>query len=353
MLVCLVVYLIYEETRPGRDDCASSNYDGTNCRPNWFSEILTPLEFLSSKLTEVGVYVLAGYLAHAYSRYRTYYWNARAVQDALTNLAFNMSTLCRMNANSNDFEILFERYLTLVHVLCYLGSSEARSTSKLMYEVLPNLESLTGKAKSESSSRKGKKEKDMDVLGLKLLTDEEQTLLTTARNIHNLEPVEVVLSWMATAFDNAVERRAMRESFYMTSEEEWTDPTARSAAQCLSFVKNMEALRTAVAAFKAHDQLPLPLAYAQIAQFIADAISILAPFSVIYSVNTTVVANSGFAEASGSASLWFCLAATVIETYAFQGLVSVANLLSFPLGYATTKTRNGHIQAPELVVSLS
>ena len=124
MLVCLVVYLIYEETRPGRDDCASSNYDGTNCRPNWFSEILTPLEFLSSKLTEVGVYVLAGYLAHAYSRYRTYYWNARAVQDAITNLAFNMSTLCRMNANSNDFEMLPFSFRRVLSALLFFASKD-------------------------------------------------------------------------------------------------------------------------------------------------------------------------------------------------------------------------------------
>lgn len=350
MLVLVIIFFIYEDTRT--DDCATAYLDGTRCRPKWFADILTPLELLSRKITEVGTYVLAGYLAHAYARYRAFYWNARAVQDAITNLALNVSTLCRMNDNSKDFEILFERYLNLVNVLCYVGSSEARSTSKLMYELLPNLESLTGKAESSGSGRKSKdKEKDMDVLGLKLLTEEEKQMLTSAQNIHALEPVEVVLTWMSVAFDNAVERRALRESFYMTSEQEWTEPTARSAAQCLSFVKNLEKLRTAVATFKHHEQFPLPVAYTHLMQFIADVICILAPFSIFYAVNNLIVTNSGFETSKGTGALLLCMVATGVVTYAFQGIMTVAKILSFPLGYATTKIRNAHITAPELVVS--
>jgi hypothetical protein len=342
-----VIFLLYENAQ--KRHCNESNADGLHCRPRWLVEIFYPLDCLNVRLTEIGTFALVCYLAQCYSRYRAFYWNAREIQDAITNLALNVSNLCSMTDASKDFERRFERYLTLVHVLCYIGSSKESSPSKLMYELLPDLDSLASKG-NNSNSRKGK-EKDTDIMGLKLLNDEELKLLKNAQSVEKLEPTDIVLTWMVIAFDRAADSGAFRKSFYATSKEEWTEPSVRSASQCLSFVENTEKLRTAISKMRANLQFPIPLAYAHIMQIFADILCLLAPFSILYNVNTMIIEQSGYETSRGRGALWVCLLATWTITYLFQGIHALAKLFSFPFGYETAQVKpNTRISAPELLV---
>lgn len=295
------------------------DYDDLRCRPTWFDEHVASLSFISRKLEHLGTFVLTFYLGNAYARFNALYWNCRACQGAFNNIAMGIGSALdptNISEDQKQWRQTFERYLNLCHVILYMNVSPYVQ-NKVSMEKL----------------------RDHDCMGVRLLTDEEYTILKFTQNPKSVDmppdgsivlpgsaangPMNTVLVWLCMLFDKG-------SNDVNVFRADISD--VRMLAVCKRFQDNIRNLRGKMAKFGFEKQLPIPLAYAHMMQLLVDVICLLTPFSIMYDINTLVVDKAGYIEHNRWATLPLTMFATAIQVYFYQGLLALSKVFLYPFG---------------------
>lgn len=173
------------------------------------------------------------------------------------------------------------------------------------------------------------------ILGFQLATEEEMATLIKAYQLSGGQPgtagggyggvISTVISWLTILLDEALTKHA---GYF---NEDIGKP--RRTALSMAFQANVERLRSAAAKLGYCNQLPVPLAYTQLMQLCVDTVCLIFPFSMVYEVNTEIIASSGF----NSTKLWgqtfvFVVFTTFLFAFIYQGLMCIAKCMTNPAG---------------------
>jgi len=313
-----------------------SEQDDLKCRPGWFNEQFVAVSKCYKDVAKLGKLVLTMFVGLAYRRYVQFYWGSRKVQGAINNMALILGSVCDYE-NKSELSIKLqqdlERYLVLVHVLMYMNISPYIG-EKLS---IPDL---------------GKRVMGID----KLLTEEEMNIMMyVVKPGHGTPPekavimpgaagngpMNTVLVWIQMAFD-----RALAEKIILVHHSE-----PRTVSICAQFQDHLCDLRGAMATFGFMKQFPIPLAYAHMMQVLVDFVCLLCPFAVMYEIDSVVVGKAGFREHDPWATLPLTVFGVCFITYFYQGLLSLAKVLSNPFGEAIDP-KTGELKDKEFMINV-
>lgn len=330
-LVTIVFFCIVGIAIENEPNCED---DDVKCRPNWFDEYVSPLAYVEDSLSVLATFVLVFYANHAYERFKGFYWECRAVQGQINNIALliGCNVAWEHLQERPEMELWahnMDRYLNLCHFLCHANNSPALMNQKVF----------------TCPEGVGSVLIDEDILGGRLCNKEEYVALYKARDVMGVDaPTMVVLGWVCMLFDKGSSHRSgyFRENIQHS----------RMTSLTLLFQSNIDELRGSIAKIRNQMQLNIPLSYAQYMQILIDIVCALHPFVIVYKLNTEIIENTGYAEMDYWSSLPFTLLAQLIFVYFYQGILSLCTVLAEPLGSKEDPRRPGEIEDNEFVIEV-